>query len=364
MTGARRVQADDPHHTDGPPPTGAARGPAGVPDATHLLIEAARDYAIFMLDPTGHVATWNAGAQRMKGYAADEIVGRHFSAFYPPEALAAGWPDEELRIAAAEGRVEDEGWRVRRDGSTFWANVVITALYGPDGALLGFGKVTRDVTERRRLEAAAEEAAEAERQRLSYELHDDVAQRLAGASMLAYALEDRLREGGHPDAEAAARLAGLVRDTLTHARALSHALAPVDLLAEGLGAALKRLCASTEEAYGVRCRLDVVAGDRVTAPALATGLFRIAQEAVSNAARHAGAAEIVVTFRRDARETRLAVRDDGVGLPAGALSGHAPGLGLRSMRARAAALGGVLSVTPAHPGTAVTCVIPTAPLAE
>ena len=117
-----------------------------------LVIESIRDYAIFELDPQGRVASWNPGAERFKGYKAAEIIGRHFSAFYPPEDVRAGKPDRELRIAAAEGRVEDEGWRVRKDGSLFWANVVITALRDEAGALLGYAKVTRDLTQRRAIE--------------------------------------------------------------------------------------------------------------------------------------------------------------------------------------------------------------------
>jgi PAS domain S-box-containing protein len=119
-----------------------------------LLVEGVSDYAIFMLDPDGKVATWNNGAQRLKGYRADEIVGRHFSTFYPAEARARRWPQQELELAARDGRFEDEGWRIRKDGSRFWANVVITALRDADGKLQGFAKVTRDLTERR----AAEES--------------------------------------------------------------------------------------------------------------------------------------------------------------------------------------------------------------
>ncbi len=120
-----------------------------------LMVEQVKDYAIFMLDPEGRIATWNAGAQRLKGYTAEEIIGRHFSVFYPEEAVARGWPAEELRRAAADGRIEDEGWRVRKDGSRFWANVVITALRDESGALRGFAKVTRDLTERREAEENA-----------------------------------------------------------------------------------------------------------------------------------------------------------------------------------------------------------------
>jgi len=124
-----------------------------------LLVEVVKDYAIFMLDPTGHIATWNEGAQRIKGYTADEIIGTHFSIFYPPEKVAEGFPDYELREAARVGRFEDEGWRVRKDGTRFWANVVITALRNRSGDLIGFGKVTRDLTERRAAEARAIAAA-------------------------------------------------------------------------------------------------------------------------------------------------------------------------------------------------------------
>ena len=128
-----------------------------------LMVDSVRDYAIFMLDPNGHVASWNKGAQRLKGYTADEIIGRHFSEFYPQEDVVSGKPARELTVAAAEGRFEDEGFRVRKDGSTFWANVIITAVRDDDGSLLGFAKVTRDLTERR----AAEEKAIADARRLA-----------------------------------------------------------------------------------------------------------------------------------------------------------------------------------------------------
>ncbi|HEX8154213.1 MAG TPA: PAS domain S-box protein, partial [Thermoanaerobaculia bacterium] len=114
-----------------------------------LLVEQVRDYAIFLLDPNGNIATWNAGAQRIKGYMPNEIIGRHFSSFYPEEDILNKKPERELEIATREGRVEDEGWRVRKDGSRFWANVIITALRDEAGVLVGFAKVTRDLTERR-----------------------------------------------------------------------------------------------------------------------------------------------------------------------------------------------------------------------
>lgn len=122
-----------------------------------LMVEGVKDYAIFMLDPDGRIASWNAGAELNKGYSATESIGQHFSIFYPPEALAKGWPDHELRCALRDGRFEDEGWRVRKDGTRFWASVVITALFDAEGRHRGFAKVTRDLTDRRRVSALEDE---------------------------------------------------------------------------------------------------------------------------------------------------------------------------------------------------------------
>jgi PAS domain S-box-containing protein len=124
----------------------------GLPDPFRRLVESVRDYAIFLLDRTGHVVTWNMGAEHLKGYAAHEIVGRHFSTFYTDEARARKWPEQELEMAAAKGHFEDEGWRVRKDGTLFWANVIITALKDDRGVLRGFAKITRDLSDRRRQE--------------------------------------------------------------------------------------------------------------------------------------------------------------------------------------------------------------------
>jgi PAS domain S-box-containing protein len=137
---------------DATPPDGPGGALSGSADFYRLLVASVRDYAIFMLDPTGHVASWNVGAQRIKGYGADEIHGRHFSVFYPQVDLDNGKPAMELRVAAREGRFEDEGWRVRKDGTLFWANVVISAVRDEAGELVGFAKVTRDLTERRESE--------------------------------------------------------------------------------------------------------------------------------------------------------------------------------------------------------------------
>ncbi|TMQ31433.1 MAG: PAS domain S-box protein [Planctomycetota bacterium] len=129
-------------------------------DRFRLLVEGTKDYAIFMLDAAGHIVSWNPGAERIKQYRAEEIVGQHFSRFYAAEDIQSGKPAMELRVAAAEGRFEDEGWRLRRDGSRFWASVIITALRDRDGNLRGFSKITRDMTQRKEAEENARQLAE------------------------------------------------------------------------------------------------------------------------------------------------------------------------------------------------------------
>ena len=165
MTAARRGSSSSPSDDAA---TSARRDAATFldPDTTvaptiegqglyELLVESVQDYAIFALDPTGHILSWNRGAERLKGYTATEIIGRHFSIFYPAEDVARGKTTWELEVAAREGRFEDEGWRIRKDGTRFWANVIITALFSEKGRLVGFAKVTRDLTERREAEERA-----------------------------------------------------------------------------------------------------------------------------------------------------------------------------------------------------------------
>jgi PAS domain S-box-containing protein len=136
-----------------------------------LLVDGVSDYAIFMLDPTGHVATWNEGAKRIKGYEAKEIIGSHFSRFYPPEDLRSGKPENELRIASVEGSYQEEGWRLRKDGSRFIADVLVTALKDGTGKLRGFSKITRDITQRRRTEKLLQESEERHRKLFEHNPH-------------------------------------------------------------------------------------------------------------------------------------------------------------------------------------------------
>ena len=163
--------AENHSHSDRPPRSGntPSEGTPIIPIANtrlaetikhggriyQLMIDSVRDYAIFMLDPNGHVASWNQGAERMKGYSSDEIVGQHFSVFYPREEIDRGHPQHELEIAAREGTFEEDAYRLRKDGSVFWASVLITAVRDDNDNLIGFAKVTRDLTERRNAEQRA-----------------------------------------------------------------------------------------------------------------------------------------------------------------------------------------------------------------
>jgi PAS domain S-box-containing protein len=183
-----------------------------------LLVETVSDYAIYLLDTSGRVVSWNAGAERIKGYAAREIMGRHFSLFYPSEEREAGTPERMLEQARREGRITAQGWRVRKDGTRFLANVVITALYDDHGELRGFGKVTRDITDRKRAERElAAATAEVERQRLrrmhALEIHDNVIQSLVLAK---YAFEsgdaDRAEEMLTDALNQARRIVGDMQD--------------------------------------------------------------------------------------------------------------------------------------------------------
>ncbi len=197
-----------------------------------LLLDGVKDYAIFMLDPEGYIASWSPAAERLKGWTSDEIIGRHFSIFFPKEDAEAGKPERELRLALQHGRWEDESWRVRKDGSPFWANVVITPLYDATGALRGFAKVTRDLTDRKRAEdelRAAKESAEAANRELetfSYSVSHDLRSPLRGIDGFSkvlleeYAakLDDRGKEYLTRVRAAAQRMGMLIDDVLRLSR--------------------------------------------------------------------------------------------------------------------------------------------------
>ncbi|NML31885.1 PAS domain-containing sensor histidine kinase [Paraburkholderia antibiotica] len=290
-----------------------------------LLIEAMQDYAIFMLDTAGRVTSWNPGAQRIKGYAPADIIGRHFSTFYTPEDIAADKPARELEIAAAEGRVEDEGWRVRRDGSRFWANVVISAVHDASGTLLGFAKVTRDLTERMRLadlERANEVstqvqiARENEQKRIARELHDDLGQRLTALKMSVVLLEAKLnaQPSSAPLAAQMHELQTQIDWMAVALRRIAADLRPPVLDDLGLAAALSWLAEDFTKRYGVQASVHLEPAEPVFGEFASTALFRIVQEALTNVARHANARRVRIEMTATEPTVSLDIEDDGTGV--------------------------------------------------
>ncbi|MEV7970395.1 PAS domain S-box protein [Sphaerisporangium sp. NPDC088356] len=334
-----------------------------------FLIQNVIDYAIFMLDPSGRIISWNAGAQRIKGYAAEEIIGKHFSVFYPPEDIAAGKPDWELEVAVAEGRLEDEGWRLRQDGTRFWANVVITALFDNTGRLRGFGKVTRDMTERRSAERALDErgrllnhlihAQEAERRRIAWDVHDDTIQ-----SMVAVGMRIQLMAGRLPDEHAAAisRLNDAVTATIGRLRHLTFRMHPPEIDRVGLSVALSDYLAQVASEAGLMWELrhDL---DREPPPESAITIFRICQEALTNVRKHAQATSVTVSLSSADHGVLVRVIDDGTGAgPSYDGPARPEHFGLIEMRERAELAGGWWNIEGrSGGGTIVQFWLPTPP---
>ncbi len=339
--------------------------PVAIDHRYRLLIDAVEDYAIFMLDRSGNVVSWNPGAERAKGYSADEIVGCHFSIFYTDEDAEAGQPARLLAAAKAQGHVEDQGWRIRKDGTRFWAHVVITAVQDEQGELIGFAKITRDLTESLRLQelervaadtALVQQAQENERKRIARELHDDLGQRISALKMTLSLHETEVQRyiprDGLGSLTGVRDLADQIDAMAAAMRRLAADLRPPILDDLGLAAAVQWMAEKFEQHYGVstRCQIEI---EDVHLNDLATiSLFRVVQEALTNVARHAEAAEVSITLRSDGQNCHVRIRDDGGGLPIG-WKLRPDAFGMRGMRERIAQLGGDLSVD-GRPGAGVT----------
>jgi PAS domain S-box-containing protein len=290
-----------------------------------LLVEAVQDYAIFMLDPDGRVASWNAGAQRSNGYAAEEIIGRHFRVFYPEGKQAARHPEHELAVARRDGRYEEEGWRIRKDGSQFWAHVTITAVRNDEGELVGYAKVTRDSTERRRMLSMLEDANErlqrsAEEQAeflavTAHELRSPVGVLAASATLMARHQEDltpeertELADGMHRNA---GQLRRLLDDLLTASRAQSRTLdlRPVALVVDERLAGLVTALGSAEP--GAEVVLEAPAG--LVAHADPGRFDQMVDNLLVNALRH-GQPPVTVSARAADEQVLVSVTDSGPGV--------------------------------------------------
>jgi PAS domain S-box-containing protein len=287
-----------------------------------LLVEGIRDYGIIMLDPDGRIVSWNTGAQNIEGYTEQEIVGRHFSILYPPDAVARGYPERELRMAREQGRVEDEGWRVRKDGSTFWAAVIVTALRDARGDLQGYAKVTRDTTERRRIEALEETSREMNNflAMLAHELRNPLAPIRNAIAVM------RLRSFGDPRLEwcrdvvdrQVAHLSRLVDDLLDVSRITSgkivldvERLEMAQVVARAVEASTPLIEERKHDFEVVLPREPVfVSGD-------VTRLSQVLLNLLNNAAKYTpSGGRITLSFSQEEGEAVVRVRDTGIGIPA------------------------------------------------
>jgi PAS domain S-box-containing protein len=365
-----------------------------------LFIDAVKDYAIFTLDPRGRVSSWNEGAFRLKGYTADEIIGRHFSVFYPQEDIRRGKPQMELEVATREGRIEDEGWRLRKDGSRFWANVIITAIRDSAGEIIGFSKVTRDFTDRMRAQAELQEAnmnllaevkerklaekklassekslrdlsrhllrsQDEERRRIGRDLHDSLGQSLAVLKMNLDSLDLQVgTEQNGTAARAVNSCVNLAEEALREVRTISYLLYPPMLEEMGLKSAIPWYLDGFSKRSNIKTTLEVDPGFDRLPPEVELALFRILQESLTNIHRHSGSPTAKIKLSLANGWAAMEITDEGKGIPAGLLeqSGEdwmgSLGVGLRGMNERMRQLGGRLEVSSTEKGTVVTAGVP------
>jgi len=317
-----------------------------------LLISRVQDYAIFMLNTKGEVMTWNTGAQLIKGYTRDEIVGKSMTMFYTEEDRQRGRPAQLLREAEQNGRVEDEGWRVRKDGTRFWADVVITAVRNDQGELLGFAKITRDLTERRKAEAAIGELSvrlfrlqDEERQRLAAQLHDRTSSSLTSVLGSLYRVKAHLKSADVVLLNDVAESIQKVEAASDVIRRVAHMLHPASLEQGGLADTLRWYAkAVSGERLQVSTQLSHAAIPMSKESEIV--LFRLVQECLNYLVGRPGRARNA-TLILDGNPARLQIAVDGP-LPVGlrdALAGPGePSAGLAGVRERLRQLGGKLDV--------------------
>ncbi len=379
-----------------------------------LLVQGVQEYAIFQLDPTGHVVSWNAGAERLKGYTAEEIIGKHFSIFYPSEDQLDEKPQHILARATQQGQSEDEGWRIRKDASRFWASVVVTALRDSAGTLLGFAKLTRDTTKTREKEQALTKAKEllelrieqrtavltrvnqelrteiAERERAEEQLRTSLDQLRALAARLqsvreeertsiAREIHDELGQGctaikmdlaliGRRLTKRQTKLRAkvdsamqLADDMIGTLRKIASQLRPRTLDDLGLSAALEAQAQEFESRTGILCSVTLPQEPLVLDADISTAVFRIFQESLTNVARHAHATRVEARLERQNNRITFQVSDNGEGFdPEKAKANKS--LGLVGMQERAFLLNGDLKIA-GVPGAGTTMTL-TIPLAQ
>lgn len=360
-----------------------------------VLVEGARDYAMFLLDPDSVITFWNKGAERVFGWTREEVIGQSGDVIFVPEDKAKGAVEKEIDIALRDGRAPDRRFHLRKDGSRFWADGVLMRLDGESGELRGFAKVARDasdqyaieealrhakdemeqrvvertrdllatnaeleqtIAERQQLEKELLEISEREKRRIGEDLHDMVCQELTATALLLKSKAKTIEHESKAAAEVLEESAQTVNRNVGVTRDLARGLQPAELKATGLKQALRELADQASETPGVKCHFKSTRGIRLTDDAVALHLYRVTQEALNNALKHADAKNILIHLDRTETHVCVSVQDDGKGF-----SPHrrSKGLGLHIMRYRANALGGELKIEKRrNGGMDVTCKIP------
>ena len=312
---------------------------------------------IITIDERGHIESFNEAAEAIFGYEESEVIGRNVKMLMPNPHREEH--DDYLKRyhQTGEARIIGIGREVRgkrKDGSTFPLDLAVSEVQLGDRRL--FTGIVRDITERRRLEKEVLNVAEQERRRIGQDLHDGLGQMLTGIGLLSQNLAQRLANRDLPEADDASEITELLREADQQARDLAHGLTPVDLEASGLGAALTRIATSAERLFDVECTVNEVGVTHIRNSTTAAHLYRIAQEAVSNAARHGAADHVRISLASGPEHVRLRIQDDGVGFPDEIGD---EGMGVRIMNYRARIIGGTLEITTGRgEGTTVTCTIP------
>ncbi len=313
---------------------------------------------VITIDAYGHIESFNAAAEKIFGYAAEEVIGKNVKVLMPPPYREEH--DGYMRSYRETGRrkiigIGREVIGRRKDGTTFPMDLAVSEVRLGDRRI--FTGIVRDITERRRLEKEILHVTEQERRRIGQDLHDGLGQMLTGIGLLSQNLTQRLEKRGLPEAEDAAEVTELVKEADQYARDLARGLTPADLEASGLVAALQRLVANAERLFDIECAFEEVGSALIYNNTAATHMYRIAQEAVSNAVRHGKASRIKISLASGPEQVRLRVQDNGVGFSETGDDGN--GMGVRIMNYRARIIGGTLEI--GHnldDGTVVTCTLP------
>ena len=367
-----------------------------IEERFRLLVEGAKDYAMFLLDPGNVITFWSAGAERLFGWTREEAEGQPGDLIFTPEDRARRAVEKEISIALAEGKALDRRWHLRKDGSRFWIDGIMMRLDDEAGkGFRGLAKIARDATDERRaeeelrhardeleqrvLERTAElvasnkqlqqtiaereqlerhllEISEREKRRIGEDLHDVVCQELTATALLLKSHANRLQGKNPTVAQTLNESAQTVNRNVSLARDLARGLQPAELTAAGLNRTLRDLAEQASENGAINCEFRAARGVRVRDDTFALHLYRIAQEAVTNAVKHSGAKNILITLDRDDGTICLTVGDDGKGL---SIRKRHKGLGLHLMKYRANVLGGTLQIESGkRDGTTVTACLP------